>query len=210
MSVFLWFPSQVQVKFSSQLLAELIPTLQSRTTVSSPQTGSHRLQTWVSLGRLLGQSNRLVASELPLFFASLNRSTPCDVLPADFYCRLTGFLSFVLYMMGSPLDRGNGGGQLCSWTLVWWCLSVVFPKTVPKRSPRFSPRSCACMAWCLWNNLIHASSPLFLMCACASSRCVLTTGHQCGFPNSFMDPFQSLKLQGIKGTRSFSLVRDIS
>lgn len=35
LSLFLWFPSQIQVKFTSKLLAELIPTLQSHTMVSS-------------------------------------------------------------------------------------------------------------------------------------------------------------------------------
>lgn len=59
-----------------------------------------------------------------------------------FYCRLTSFLSFILYMMGSPLDRGNSGGQLCSWTPMWWCLSVVFPKTVPKFSLAFTMLLC--------------------------------------------------------------------
>lgn len=54
------------------------------------------------------------------------------------------------------------------------------------------------------------------LCVCVStfSCYVLKMDHQCGFQcvssNSFMDPFQSLKLQQIKGTWIFSLVREIS
>lgn len=55
--------------------------------------------------------------------------------------------------------------------------------------------------------LLRINLILLCVCLCASSYCVLKVGHQCGFPNSFMDPFQPLGVLQIKGTRNFSLER---
>lgn len=87
LSFFLWFPSQIRVKFSSKLLAELIPSLQSHTMVSSLKKAQQPWGGWetsaadsgsdperlcanscwdIYLGFLAapGQSNNLVASKL--------------------------------------------------------------------------------------------------------------------------------------------------
>lgn len=129
-----------------------------------------------------------------------------------FYCWLTSFLSFILYMMGSPLDRGNGGGQLWSWPLVWWCLSVVFPKTVPKSGLAFTVPACACMAWFPWNNLTHPYSPLYSL---NSPPCVRVPPPTVSLKwvtsvDSLTVLWILFSLRGvlrIKGTQIFSLVK---
>lgn len=137
------------------------------------------------------------------------------------YCWLTSFLSFILYMMGSPLDRGNGGGQLWSWALVWWCLLVVFLKLILNSACR---DHASVLAWTDFYE-ITPSTPVVLyinfvfLCVCvcvcvrASSCHVLKMGHQCGIqyaaPNGLWILFSLWSFSRSKWLGFFSLVKEI-
>lgn len=129
-----------------------------------------------------------------------------------FYCWLTSFLSFILYMMGSPLDWGNAGascgaGPSCGGVCWWFFLKPFLNLAL------LSPCPCV-LAWPGFHGITSPTPTLLCLnwillcvCVCLLLLCVLKVGHQCGFPNSLIDPFQPLGVLQIKGTQIFSLVR---
>lgn len=105
--------------------------------------------------------------------------------------------------MGDSCVAGPLCGGLCRWFFLKWFLNPAL----------LSP----CLRVLAWPGFHGITSPtpallfinliLLCVCVCASSYFVLKVGHQRGFLNSFMDPFQPLGVLWIKGTRIFSLVR---